>query len=62
MKRREQPPPWWSEAGPDHCEYCLQSYRAELGYYCVDCDRPVCQVCAVTILERGAVSCPECDG
>lgn len=50
----------WAEAGPDECSFCLRAYYVEVGYYCADCDRPVCPVCVVTRFEWQTVSCPEC--
>lgn len=63
MSRRSDanaPPPWWSEPGPEVCEFCLQAFHLEAGYHCIDCDRPICPVCVVTLRERRAVSCPQC--
>lgn len=50
--------PWWLEAGPDTCEFCLHGYHVEAGYYCFDCDAPVCALCVVHELKH--VLCPDC--
>lgn len=61
MRRSSNTPvPWWSEPGPDACEFCLSAFHVEVGFYCWECDRPVCPVCVVTRLEQKAVFCPEC--
>ncbi len=51
---------WWSDAGPDQCEFCFVAHYAETGYYCAGCDRSVCATCGVTVIERRVVVCPEC--
>lgn len=51
---------WWSEPGPQRCGRCLQGYHVEMGYYCAECDGPVCPACVVTVVERRLVLCPEC--
>ena len=64
MSRPQQqgprPTPWWLEAGPDTCEFCLHGYHVEAGYYCFDCDAPVCPLCVVVVRERQVVLCPHC--
>jgi hypothetical protein len=57
---RETRRAWWLEPGPEVCEFCLAAYHIELAYYCIDCDRPVCPICAVAVRDRHAVLCPEC--
>jgi DNA-directed RNA polymerase subunit RPC12/RpoP len=61
-RTRTQPPrpAWWSETGPSTCDYCLATFHLEMGYYCADCDRPVCPVCVLAARDRRAVVCPEC--
>ena len=60
MARDPSPgPAWWDEAGPDVCEFCQHAFHVEVGFYCADCDRPVCPVCVITLSSRAA--CPECD-
>ena len=51
--------PWWL-AGEETCEFCVQQYSVEVEYRCVDCDRPVCPMCVITVRERHRVWCPEC--
>ncbi len=53
-------PAWWSEPGPERCGHCLHCYYVEMGYYCAECDAPVCPACVVTVLERRLVLCPGC--
>jgi hypothetical protein len=48
------------EAGSETCGFCRHAYRAEDAYWCLECDRPVCPVCAVFVIERRIVLCPEC--
>ena len=48
--------PWWLEAGPDTCEFCLHGYHVEAGYYCFDCDAPVCALCVVARAQARALS------
>ena len=49
---------WWKARGTEVCAHCNQTYHYEMEYRCVECDRGVCAVCAVT--ERETVYCPEC--
>lgn len=63
MNRHSNPDttePWWSAAGPEQCEFCLQSFYQESGYYCADCDRPVCPVCVIALREHKVTRCPQC--
>lgn len=58
-----EPAPWWAEGGPDAevCPFCHQSYAYEIEVRCIECDGPLCPVCAVS--ERLTVTthlCPEC--
>ncbi|MDT8386527.1 MAG: hypothetical protein RQ736_03385 [Thiogranum sp.] len=61
-RSRKQGPrlPWWLQAGPDSCEFCFHAYHVEAGYYCFDCDAPVCPLCVVAVRERRVVLCPHC--
>jgi DNA-directed RNA polymerase subunit RPC12/RpoP len=59
-KRDSAADPWWSKPGPELCEFCLHTFQVEAGYYCADCDRPICPVCVLQIRERHSVSCPDC--
>ena len=52
---------WWSEPGPESCGFCHHAFHVEIGYHCVECDRPVCPLCVVTVRERHVVVCPECE-
>lgn len=51
---------WWLEPGGEECEFCLAAVQVEVLYYCLDCDRAVCLVCAVSSVERRRILCPEC--
>ena len=50
---------WWL-SGEQTCGFCAQFYCVEVEYRCVDCDRPVCPICAITVRESRQVFCPEC--
>lgn len=52
--------PWWLEPGSETCEFCLHTYHYEAGYYCVDCDRPICPACIVEVRVSRTVVCPAC--
>lgn len=52
--------PWWLESGVEECEVCFAAVHYEALYHCVDCDRPLCPVCAVTVIETRSVVCSEC--
>lgn len=59
----QQHPPWWLESGTEICQFCQRTFHYEAGFHCVYCDRPICPLCVVTVLEaRGIreVHCPEC--
>lgn len=60
MKPNRPVVPWWLEAGPESCEFCLATYHVEVGYECIECDRPVCPICIVWVREESAIFCPEC--
>lgn len=51
---------WWDAPGPDHCQFCQHGFHVEIGYYCVECDRPVCPLCAIAVHEDRTVLCPHC--
>lgn len=51
---------WWDEPGPDYCEYCRHTFCVEVGYYCADCDQPICQHCVLSIREEHKVVCSHC--
>ncbi|RUO29993.1 hypothetical protein CWE12_08510 [Aliidiomarina sedimenti] len=51
---------WWSDAGPESCPFCEVSYYAECGYYCAECDRPLCASCIVTDYAQRRVLCSQC--
>ena len=51
--------PWWL-GGEERCEFCLERYVYEMEVRCVDCDRPSCPVCAVTVTARRERYCPDC--
>jgi hypothetical protein len=57
-----RPAPWWlwEDETCEHCGGCAQPYALEIAYFCVDCDHPVCPICAVIVRESGAALCPEC--
>ena len=57
---RVEPLHWWSEAGPDVCEFCLHTFRMEVGFYCADCDSPICPACVISSRERHVSVCPGC--
>lgn len=51
---------WWNAPGPDYCEFCRHGFHVEIGYYCAECDRPICALCIVTVRGQQAILCPEC--
>ncbi len=51
---------WRLESGFEQCEFCRHPYHIEVAYYCVECDRPICPVCAIIVLAQPAVLCPQC--
>lgn len=59
-RRSPEAPAWWNAPGPDYCAFCQHFFQVEVGYHCVECDRPVCPLCIVTLREQHAVVCPEC--
>jgi hypothetical protein len=61
MAAGEGPSGWWADPGPDICEFCLITFYVEVGYYCSDCDRPVCSSCVVVLFDGRRVLCPECE-
>lgn len=52
--------PWWLAGGEEECPRCMASYAYEVEVRCVECDGPMCPVCAVWSRERLEVFCPEC--
>jgi len=58
--------PWWapgeSAAEAEECSVCLGLYTYELEVRCVDCDRPMCPVCAVSVRRTEVHVCFDCDG
>jgi hypothetical protein len=56
--------PWWApgDGSPESetCPYCLGVYVYELEVRCVDCDRPMCPVCAVVEQRTAVHLCVEC--
>lgn len=51
---------WWLEPGGEECDFCLAAVHLEVLYHCLDCDRAVCVICAMSGIERQSVLCPEC--
>ena len=54
--------PWWLMPGTEFCEFCLHTYQFEVGYYCVECDGPVCPLCVIEVRATRRVVCPNCYG
>ena len=52
--------PWWLQPGTETCPFCEAGYPFGAGYYCIDCDRPICPVCVVEIHASRKVYCPQC--
>lgn len=50
----------WEDDAGETCPFCHQGYAYELEVRCVDCDRPMCPLCAVR-LRRRRLTCPQCD-
>jgi len=51
--------PWWLDE-ETQCEHCFQHYSHNIGYYCIQCDRPVCPLCIVVVDPTQDVHCPQC--
>jgi len=60
MSRAANEGPWWLAPGPERCPACGRPYHEEAGYWCCICDRPVCPLCVILVLEPAAAYCPEC--
>ena len=56
--------PWWAPGGSsaeaEECSVCLGLYAYEVEVRCVDCDRPMCPVCAVTLRRSEVHVCVDC--
>ena len=52
--------PWWLSGG-ELCGFCLYEYVLEAECRCIECDHPVCPMCAVTVRESLHLLCPACD-
>lgn len=52
--------PWWLQPGTESCPFCEASYAFEAGYYCVDCDQPVCPICIIEAHASREIYCPQC--
>lgn len=52
--------PWWLEAGPQTCDFCLRAYHTEAGRHCPECDRPICPLCVAEVRVNCTWLCPEC--
>ncbi len=51
---------WWI-GGRQECTFCGGRYAYQMEIRCVDCDRPICPVCAVWVYtESRSHYCPEC--
>lgn len=51
---------WWLAPGTEVCEQCEQRYVYEVEVRCVDCDAPLCPICAVHVRARKAHVCASC--
>lgn len=52
---------WLTSPGDDQCPYCETNYHQETGYYCWNCDSPLCTTCVVAAAEASQWLCPDCD-
>lgn len=57
-RQRAVRPPWWLAEGEESCPHCEQTYAYEAEVRCVDCDAPVCPLCAARVQTR--LVCPDC--
>ena len=61
---QSSPAPWWAPRGSgaeaERCSFCLGVYAYELEVRCVDCDRPMCPVCAVEVRRTEVQVCLDC--
>jgi hypothetical protein len=57
--------PWWApdafHSEAEECSFCFGVYAYELEVRCVDCDRPMCPVCAVSVRRTEVHVCLDCD-
>lgn len=53
-------PAWWIAGDDEECRHCDHGYAYETEVRCVDCDEPLCALCAR--LEGGRRLCPDCAG
>ena len=61
METHEPDLPWWAAGGTERCPACLHLYAYEVQVRCVDCDGPLCPLCAVEVrVEVVSRRCPEC--
>lgn len=48
------------ERADEPCLHCFHGYALHLQLHCVECDRPMCPLCAVSVRRRSAIVCLEC--
>ena len=53
--------PWWLEEGEQQCIACQHRFRYEAGYFCLDCDGPLCPVCVRYRVRSDDVVCGTCE-
>ena len=44
--------PWWLAGGDETCPSCERRYAYEIEVRCIDCDGPMCPVCAAWVERR----------
>ena len=50
----------WRQVETGACGFCGHRHALEIEYRCVGCDRGVCALCLVMVLETREGFCPEC--
>jgi hypothetical protein len=49
---------WWVTEESERCVGCDQGHAWEVGVHCIDCDAPLCPLCAIIV--RGNLCCGGC--
>jgi len=51
---------WLTSGGGDQCPFCETDYHQQTGYYCWNCDSPLCTTCVTPSKHSSAWLCPDC--
>lgn len=50
----------WRQVESGACGFCGHRHALDIEYRCYGCERGVCAVCLVTVVETREGYCPEC--